>query len=161
MTEYLTPPPIPAPHRDLISPPKTLTFRVLLWSLSMLEIRDLADSNATAQRSLIAYRWPYGVWCPYCGSKNVRECRSHKPPNERLVYFACEDCKDRFSVRTGYFLAKSPLSFKTWLWALYLVTTASELEPVTPASLTRQLGVSEASAEYMIRRIRDHIRDTR
>ena len=122
----------------------------------MLEVHDLAASNAVAGRSLIAYRWPNGVWCPHCGSDSVRECRSHKPPNGRPVYFACADCKHRFTVRDGYFLAESPLSFKTWLWALYLVTASSELDPVTQASLVRQLGVGEKTARDIIQRIRDH-----
>ena len=125
----------------------------------MLEVQDLAASNAVAGRSLIAYRWPNGVWCPYCGSDSVRECRSHKPPNEQPVYFACESCGSRFTVRDGYFLAESPLSFTTWLWALYLLKSSSELEPATQASLIRQLGVGGTTARDMIRRIREHTPD--
>ena len=125
----------------------------------MLEVQDLAASNAEAGRSLIAYRWPNGVWCPRCGSDSVRECRSHQPPSKQPVYFACASCGTRFTVRDGYFLADSSLNFMTWFWALYLVKASSELEPATQASLIRQLGVGEKTARDMIRRIRNHTPD--
>ena len=128
----------------------------------MLEVHDLAASEAISERSIIGYRWPFGARCPRpgCGSENVRECRSWKRPNESPVRFVCKACGRRFTVRDGYFLARSPLSFQTWLWALYLIASAPELEPVTPASLVRQLGVDENSARTMLRRIEDYIRDT-
>ena len=160
----MTPPPIPAPQRALSSQHlETLNLRVLLGLLSMLEVHYLATSETVAERSLIAYRWPHGVRCPTlaCGSENVRECRGYKRPNELPVRFVCKACGRRFTVRDGYFLARSPLSFRTWLWALYLMTATPELEPECQASLIRQLGAAEDSARSMIRRIKDHIRDTR
>ena len=127
----------------------------------MLEVHDLATSEAVAERSLIAYRWPHGVRCPRpaCGSDSVRECRGYKRPNELPVKFVCEVCGHEFTVRDGYFLFGSTLPFRTWLWALYLMTANPELEPECQASLVRQLGVAEDSARSMIRRIKNHIPD--
>ena len=123
----------------------------------MFEVHDLATTEPKAERSSITYRWPYRVRCPTpgCGSENIRERRGYKRTNSTPVRFVCQACGHQFTVRTGYFLARSAIPFQTWFWALYLVMATSELEPVTPASLVRQLGVSEESADYMIQRIRD------
>ena len=125
----------------------------------MLEVYDLGASRAVAERSIITYRWPHGPRCPGCGSDSVRECRSHSRPHELPVRYVCQDCRKKFTVRDGYFLARSPLSFQIWLWALYLMTANPELEPECQASLVRQLGVAEDSARSMIRRIKNHIPD--
>ena len=153
---------IPTPHRAPHPPPATRPLRILLGSLPMLEVCDLAITEAEAERSWIAYRWSYGVRCPTpdCGSETIRKRRGYKRTNEVPVRFFCQACGRGFTVRTNYFLAESALPFQVWFWALYLVMATSELEPVTPASLVRQLGVSEGCAGHMIQRILDNIRDT-
>ena len=128
----------------------------------MFEVRDLAATDAKAERSVIAFRWPYGVRCPEpgCGSTNIRECRGYKRPNELPVQFECRACGKKFTVRDGCFLRRSPKPFTFWLWAIYLVATTSESDPVTPASLTQLLDVTQDCAADIIERIQEHIRDT-
>ena len=125
----------------------------------MAEVFDLVKTETNAERSLIAYRWPDGPRCPEtdCGSQDIRECKGFARANELPVNFVCKACGRRFTVRTGYFLSESSLSFKTWFWALYLVLTGTERDPITPASVVRLLGIAEASAPSIIRRIRDHV----
>ena len=129
--------------------------------MSMAEVFDLIKTEVEAERSLIAYRWPDGPGCPKtgCGSQDIRECKGYARANELPINFVCRACDRRFTVRTGYFLSESPISFRTWFWALYLVLTATERDPITQASVVRLLGVSEACAPSVIERIRKHIRD--
>lgn len=143
-----------------ISPAHQL-IRARLPAMSTPEVYDLTKTEADAERSLIAYRWPYGPICPVtgCGSRDIRECRGYKRANELPVNYVCRACRRRFTVRTGYFLSESSLSFRTWFWALYLVLTATELDPITQTSLVRLLGVAWASAPSIIQRIRAHTRD--
>ncbi len=156
---------IPKPFPDLHSAPRQSTAPGTfvsrpLGSLSMPEVLDLhANSEESAGQALIAYRWPYGVECtkPDCGSNDVRPCRSFKIPKKIPAQFYCRICRHRFTVRDNYFLSDSTKPLRVWLWALYLVEATSEFEPAIPATLSRQLGVSEACAAYMIWRIRQHV----
>ena len=44
-------------------------------------------------------RWPHGVTCPLCGS--LDGARPIKGKSMGPGWFYCEDCKDKFTVRTG------------------------------------------------------------
>ena len=156
----MIPPYIPTSCRAPHPPPATQPLRIPLESLSMFEVTDLAASEVNSERSIMDYRWPCGrARCPRlgCNSANVRERRGYKRRNQLPVKFVCQTCGRPFTVRTNYFLDRSGLPFGTWVWALYIVVATSEDEPPTPALLVRELGVSEASATFMLRRIRKHI----
>ena len=158
--ESLIPTCIPTSCRAPHPPPATQPLQIPLESLSMLEVSDLAASEVNSERSIIDYRWPCGrARCPHldCSSAKVRERRGYKRRNQLPVQFVCQTCGRPFTVRTNYFLARSRLPFRTWFWALYIVVATSEDEPPTPALLVRELGVSEASATFMLRRIRKHV----
>lgn len=129
--------------------------------MSMPEVYNLTKTPAAAERATITFRWPDGVRCPepHCGSENIRLRRCNKRPNELPVRFFCQDCRKHFTVRTRYFLRHSSKCFVFWCWAIYLVA-ATGSDPVTPASLTRLLDVTSTCAADIIKRIREHIRDT-
>ena len=152
----------PTPNHAPNALPSTGPFPILLGSMSMFEVRDLTTTDARAERSMIAFRWPYGVRCPEpaCGSVNIRERRSYKRPNELPMQFVCRACDKKFTVRDGCFLRHSPKPLTFWFWAIYLVAATPESDPVTPASLTQVLDVTEDCAADIIERIQEHIRDT-
>ena len=148
----------PAPHPT----PAPQLLQTPLGSLSMLQVSDLTATEERSERVLIDYRWPLGrVLCPEpgCGSADVRESRGYKYPNHLPVRFVCQTGGHRFTVRTNYFLDRSPLPFKTWVWALYIVLATLEHETPAPASLVRDLGVAEDTAHYILSRLRDHLQD--
>ena len=127
-----------------------------LGQLSIPELIILAMTEAQAERLWIAYRWPHGARCPRpsCGSDSVHECRGYKRRNQLPVRFPCRECGQDFTVRTRYLMAGSPLGFRTWLWAAYLVAaSAAHGTPVYPAFLIRKLGVDEETAGYLLQRI--------
>ena len=131
----------------------------LLGSLGQLAILDLiiqARTEAVAERSWIAYRWPHGVRCPRpgCSSDWIRERRGYKRPNALPVTFCCRGCGQPFTVRTYYVMENSPLGFRTWLWATYLVAAAAAHgAAVYPAFLARKLGVTHETAGKILQRI--------
>ena len=68
---------------------------------------------------LVAHRWPDGVVCPRCGSKNVLflekynrwHCREkHKAP--------------QFTLKTGTIFEDSPLGLDKWLTAMWMVVNS-------------------------------------
>ena len=152
----------PASHHAPHALPSTRPLPILLGSMSMPEVYDLTKTPATSERSVIAFRWPYGVRCPEpdCGSDDIRERRCNRRPNELPARFVCRVCDRHFTVRDEYFLQRSPKPLTFWFWAIYLVAATSGSDPVTPASLTRLLDVSKDCAANIIERIQEHIRDT-
>ena len=89
----------------------------LLGSLRQLSILDLiiqTKTEAEAERSWIAYRWPHGVRCPRpgCSSDWIRERRGYKRPNALPVTFFCRGCGQPFTVRTYYVMKNSSLGFR-------------------------------------------------
>src|ERR1700726_96562 len=68
---------------------------------------------------LVAMRWPNGVECPRCGSKNVKlsekhnrwQCGSHHP-------------RRQFTLKTGTIFEDSPLGLDKWLAAMWLLVNS-------------------------------------
>ena len=58
-----------------------------------------------------------------------------------------------FSLKTGTVMQGSPLGYRTWLAAIYLVAT--NLKGVSSMKLHRDLGISQKSAWYLAHRTRE------
>ena len=86
--------------------------------ISLVKLFEMFPDDAAAERWLIEQRWPDGICCHYCGSVRVQTGCAHK-----TMPFRCRDCRKRFSVRTGTVMQSSKLSYRTWVIAMYLVTT--------------------------------------
>ena len=134
----------------------------LLGHLAQLSMPDLiaqARTEAQAERAWIDFRWPHGVKCPRpgCGSASTRERRSHTRRKKSSVTFVCRGCDQPFTVRTHYVMEESPLGFRTWLWAAYLVAaTIAHGAAMYPALLSRRLGVTHKTADDILQRIDPH-----
>ena len=93
-------------------------------------------------------RWNNQASCGHCGSKNVTECKDHKP-----MAYRCKDCRKHFSVRTGTVLAESRLPLQKWLLAIFMMTSARKGIPST--QMARELGITQKSAWFLAQRIRE------
>lgn len=93
-------------------------------------------------------RWPSGIFCPHCDSKNVVECKDHIP-----MPYRCRDCRKHFSVRTGTVLAESKIPLHKWLMAIYIMTTARK--GISSMQMARELGITQKSAWFLAQRIRE------
>ncbi len=65
----------------------------------------------------------------------------------------CRDCKKYFSVKTGTALETSSLPLNAWVWAIY--HEATSLKGVSSMKLHCDLGVRQATAWFMLQRIRE------
>jgi hypothetical protein len=77
---------------------------------------------------LIARRWPDGVACPRCGSKDVQF-------QEEYCRWRCRSKHDapQFTLRTGTMMEDSPLSLDKWLVAMWqIVNCTGYLFPSCP-----------------------------
>jgi transposase-like protein len=96
---------------------------------------------------LVANRWPNGVECPRCGSKNVLFL-------EKYNRWHCREKHDapQFTLKTGTVMEDSPISLEKWLPAFWLLANCRN--GISSYELHRALGVTQKSAWFMLHRIR-------
>jgi transposase-like protein len=96
---------------------------------------------------MVSRRWPNGVICPTCGSKDVRfistrrmwECKSQHP-------------RKQFSAKIGTIFEDSPISLDKWLIAMWMIANCRN--GVSSYEVGRALGITQKSAWFMLHRIR-------
>ena len=116
--------------------PKTLQQAILYF----------ADAD-NCLRFMVERRWPNGVECPSCGSKEVRfistrhmwECKSQHP-------------RKQFSVKVGTIFEDSAIPLDKWLIAIWMVANCKN--GISSYEVGRALGVTQKSAWFMLHRIR-------
>jgi transposase-like protein len=115
---------------------------------------DLTDpifhDEAKAMAHIEADRWPDGVNCPFCGSVNVHRMEG----KTQAGMFLCNDCRDKFTVRTKTIFERSHIPLHKWLMATHIM--AASKKSVSALQLQRMLGLgSYKSAWFMCHRIRE------
>lgn len=101
---------------------------------------------------LEASRWPDGVNCPHCGSVNVHRMGG----KTQAGYFLCNDCRDKFTARTGTVMERSHIPVHKWLLAIHLMSASKK--GVSAHQLHRMLGITYKSAWFLCHRIREAMR---
>lgn len=114
---------------------------------------DLTAPEFTNEEAALAHmeasRWPDGANCPHCGSVNV-----HKMGGATQAgMFLCNDCRDKFTVRTGTVFERSHIALHKWLLAMHLM--AASKKGISAHQLHRMLGITYKSAWFMAMRIRE------
>jgi transposase-like protein len=96
---------------------------------------------------LAAKRWPNGVTCPTCGSKEVIflanqrrwKCRQKHPLRQ-------------FSVKVGTVMEDSPIGLDKWLMAMWQVVNCKN--GISSYEVHRAIGITQKSAWFLDHRIR-------
>ena len=115
--------------------------------------RDLTAPEFTNEEAALAHmeasRWPNGANCPHCGSVNV-----HKMAGiTQAGMFLCNNCRDKFTVRTGTVFERSHIALHKWLLAMHLM--AASKKGISAHQLHRMLGITYKSAWFLAHRIRE------
>ncbi len=116
--------------------------------VTIMELGEMFPTEESAREWFEAKVWPNGRHCPRCGHTETIECTGNPP----MPYY-CPGCKRHFSVRIGTVMERSKLSFRKWVWAIYLHLTS--LKGVSSVKLSRDIGVRQATAWFMLQRIRE------
>jgi transposase-like protein len=98
---------------------------------------------------LEASRWPDEVNCPHCGSTAVTRMAG----KTQAGYFLCNDCREKFTCRTGTVMERSHIPVHKWLLAIHLMS--SNKNGVSAHELHRGLGITYKSAWFLAHRIRE------
>jgi transposase-like protein len=96
---------------------------------------------------LVARRWPDGVVCPRCGSKNVLFLEKYNRWHCRQKHKA-----PQFTLKTGTIFEDSPLGLDKWLSAMWMVVNCKN--GVSSWEISRTLKITQKSAWFMDHRIR-------
>jgi transposase-like protein len=102
---------------------------------------------ANCREYLVAERWPDGVQCPKCGSKNVLFLESYNRWHCREKHSA-----PQFTLKTGTVMEDSPIGLDKWLPAFWLLANCKN--GISSYELHRALGVTQKTAWFMLHRIR-------
>jgi transposase-like protein len=96
---------------------------------------------------MVERRWPKGVECPTCGSKEVRFISTR-----RMWECKADHARKQFSVKVGTIFEDSALPLDKWLIAIWMVANCKN--GVSSYDVGRALGVTQKSAWFMLHRIR-------
>jgi transposase-like protein len=96
---------------------------------------------------LVARRWPSGVICPRCGSKNILFL-------EKYNRWQCREghVSPQFTLKTGTPMEDSPIGLDKWLTATWQVVNCKN--GVSSCEIARAIGITQKSAWFMDHRIR-------
>jgi transposase-like protein len=105
------------------------------------------QSPVNCRTYLVAHRWPNGVECPRCGSKNVLF-------QEKYNRWQCGGKHElrQFTSKTGTIFEDSPLSLDKWLLAMWQVVNCKN--GVSSYEIHRDIKVTQKTAWFMDHRIR-------
>src|SRR4051794_9810827 len=110
--------------------------------------------EAKALAHLEADRWPDGEpTCPHCGSVKTRRMGG----KTQAGMFLCNDCRDKFTVRTGTVMERSHVPLHKWLLATHLM--AASKKGMSASQMGRMLGVTYKTAWFLCHRIRGAMGD--
>ena len=115
--------------------------------LSVFQLFELFPDEAAARTWFEQVRWGDSRFCPHCWSENTKPV-----PNERPQPYHCGACRRYFSIKTGTVMQSSRLPLRTWVMALYLMSTS--LKGVSSMKIHRDLGIGQPNAWHLIHRIR-------
>jgi transposase-like protein len=109
-------------------------------------IRYFSDEDTCVQ-FMVSLRWPDGVTCPTCESKEVSYVSTRR-------IWKCKNAhqKQQFSVKVGTVFEDSPISLTKWLPAMWLLVSCKN--GISSYELHRALNVTQKTAWFMLHRIR-------
>jgi transposase-like protein len=124
-----------------IMEPKTLQEAILYFA-----------DPVNCREYLVARRWPKGVTCPKCGSRNVLFMEKYNRWHCREKHEA-----PQFTLKTGTVMEDSPIGLDKWLMAMWMVVNCKN--GVSSYEIHRALGVTQKTAWFLDHRIRLMLQD--
>ena len=87
--------------------------------MNLVKLVEQYADESKARKHLEEVRWPEGVCCPRCESKNVDRIKDRPQ-------FVCYACQYQFSVTSGTIFNDTHLPLWKWFLAIYLITEAKK-----------------------------------
>ena len=120
--------------------------------MTAINAKEFTD-EAAAIAHLEASRWGGTANCPHCGSLDVHRMGG----KTQAGMFLCNDCRDKFTARTGTVMERSHIPVHKWLLAIHLLNSSKK--GMSAHQLHRMLGITYKSAWFLSHRIREAMKD--
>jgi transposase-like protein len=120
---------------------------------AMIEPKSLQEAilyfanPVNCREYLVARRWPDGVLCPRCQSKNVLFLEKYNRWHCREKHSA-----PQFTLKTGTIFEDSPIGLDKWLTAMWMIVNCKN--GISSYEIARDLKVTQKSAWFIDHRIR-------
>jgi transposase-like protein len=108
-----------------------------------------------ARHHLEAMRWPDGVACPFCTSKE--HVKALGGGSMGAGWYHCAECRKKFTVRVGTVWERSHIPLHKWVHATHLLSASKK--GMSAHQLHRMLGITYKTAWFMAMRIREAMRE--
>lgn len=96
-------------------------------------------------RYVVVRRWPDGVACPTCGSREVIFLAKQRR-------WQCKGRHKQFSVKVGTVMEDSPIGLDKWLCAFWMLANCKN--GISSYEVASDIGVTQKTAWFMMHRIR-------
>jgi transposase-like protein len=117
---------------------------------TLVQLLDYFKTDEDCRAYLEQQRWGGTPACPFCGVIN---------PYRTNRGFKCRDkaCHKKFTVTVGTIYENSKVGLRTWFAAIYLCTSSKK--GISSLQLSRQLGITQKSAWFLLHRVREMLRE--
>lgn len=110
------------------------------------ELLQAFPDEQTCIDHLESLRWPDGdVVSPFNADSKVYKCAGNK--------YRCKETGKYFNVKTGALFDNTKIALQKWFLAIWLVT--SHKKGISSVQLSKDIGVTQKSAWFMLQRIRN------
>jgi transposase-like protein len=117
---------------------------------NVVDLLDYFKEETTCKAYFEQLRWGNEITCPHCNNTKIyRTNRGYK--------CAAKTCNKKFSVTVGTIFHQSHITLRLWFAAIYLIT--AHKKGISSYQLGRDLGISQASAWFVLHRIRVMLQD--
>lgn len=113
--------------------------------MGLYDYRHIIANERTCYWFIHRLRWPTGVNCPVCRSRQIWAMRE-----QGIVRYRCKSCQCHFSLRTGTLFEGSRLPLTKWVLAIGLFRVG-----ISARSLAREINVAVRVAWALLHRLRD------
>ncbi len=118
---------------------------------SYFELMDKLPTDEKFIEYFTDMRYPNGVKCNKCSSDKVYRKK------DRQKHYACNQCKNSFSIFHGTIFERSRISFRKWLYAIHVVINVKK--NVSACQINREIGGDYRTAWKMMHKIRQAMAD--
>lgn len=119
-------------------------------------IRYFSDEQ-TCINAVALLRWQDGSpVCPKCGAEQTGERNHYWLKTQKR--WKCWECRKQFSVKVGTIFEDSPIPLTKWMPALWLLVNCKN--GVSSYEVSRDLGISQKAAWFVLQRLRHILKDT-
>ena len=115
---------------------------------NLKEMMQRFSDDATCREYLEQQRWNGTPVCPHCASVG-----GYKLADGKTYKCKQKGCAKKFTVTVGTVFEASNIPLNTWFYAVYVAT--AHKKGISSLQLSRDLGITQKSAWFMLHRIRE------